>query len=106
MAVLLLNGVGAGGAGAAVAVGSADQNLAVIYSAAGAAGTTVTIESSVDGTIWITELSIVAPTASPVATTHRVYIPTTGQIRANVTTWAAGAISAKLQSWRQGKAIN
>jgi hypothetical protein len=104
--VKLLDAVAASGAGTAYAVGSANQNLAVIHSAAGAAGTTVTIESSVDKAVWITELSIAAPTASPVATTHRVYIPATNWIRANVPTYAAGNITATLQSWAGGNLIN
>ena len=102
----LLNAVVAGGAGPAYQVGNADNNLVVIWSAAGAAGSTVTVESSLDKTNWITELSIAAPTASPVLVAQRVYVPATQFIRANVTTYSAGTISAQLQSWRQGKAVD
>lgn len=105
--IVLLSNVAATGASATQAVGHAEQNLVSIYSAAGAAGTTVTVESSLDNTNWITELSVVAPTASPTATTHRVYVPATNFIRANVTVWAAGNIFAQLQSWnKSGVAIN
>jgi hypothetical protein len=106
MAVTLLNNVVATGASVAYSCGNADQNLVEIYSTAGAAGSTVTVESSVDGTNWITELSVAAPTASPVASTQRVYVPASNFLRANVTVWAVGNIFAKLQSWRQGKATN
>ena len=106
MAVTLLNAVVATGAGTPYATGEADQNLVVVWSAAGAAGSTVTIESSIDKTNWITELSVAAPTATPVASTQRVYIPASPFIRANCTVWAAGTITAQLQSWRQGKATN
>jgi hypothetical protein len=104
--VKLLDAVAASGVGTARAVGSANQNMAVISSAAGAAGTTVTIESSIDNTNWITELSVVAPSASPVAATNRVYIPAVNWIRGNVTAYSAGSITVTLQSWAGATLIN
>jgi hypothetical protein len=102
MSAILLNAVVASGAGAARSVGAASNNLVVVYSAAGAAGSTCNVESSADGTTWITELSVSAPTVSPVATTQRVYITNTQFIRGNVTVYSAGTISVVLQSWGHG----
>jgi hypothetical protein len=105
--LLSLNNVASQVAGTVIPVGHAEQNLVIIYSTAGAAGTTVTVESSLDGSNWVTELSIAAPTATPVATTHRVYIPATQFIRGNVTVWAAGNVFCQVQSWnKSGVPIN
>jgi hypothetical protein len=102
MAETLINNQAATGAGPWIASGHANQIMALVYSTAGAAGTTVTIETSHDKTNVITELSVSAPTATPVATTQRVYIAAAPFIRANCTVWAAGNVFATVQMWRNG----
>jgi hypothetical protein len=102
---VLLNGVTAPGASAIRPVGSADNNLVVISSAAGSTGT-ITVESSADGATWITELSVSNPVASPVPVGQRIYIPGSNFIRANATALSAGTVTAVLQSWRHGLEVN
>jgi hypothetical protein len=102
MSESLMNNQAATGPGPWIASGHANQIMALVYSTAGAAGTTVTIETSHDKTNVVTELSVSAPTATPVATTQRVYIAAAPFIRANCTVWAAGNVFATVQLWRNG----
>jgi hypothetical protein len=67
---------------------------------------TVTIESSMDGTTWVTEGTVTNPTASPGATGQRINVKAVRFIRANVTSFSSGDITVELQSWNSGKAVN